>query len=451
MPRHDTTTLPLSYRLIKSLDSKTFTLAILDFSTYTGTMQETATNAFVAGVLVGRPVFRAPGIVVHSGLDQEDREVAVIVLQAVTTDGQRHSFENISRYAEMSGIEIVRQEPHVILATPEPKGVFRDLPWDSWPLDERLRHFEEVLNIVQRFHAREEPVGTLSPRYITVDDELKPFLLGPRLAPRSGAYVAPETAGDRILDIRSDIYSLGKLLYFVVSGEEPPREACDVPKLEEFSKHPAGLVRIIRKTTCRNPDQRYRSVDDLLRDLRNYRQHEKVGIEHGEVIDRNTGMLSVVPDAPPEPEIKAAEESEAAKNTEEKQFVKLPSSFGFQKLGHGLGLALACVGIAFLVSDYISATKALRPLAATESTELSSFISSASITNGEPPVLFLQVDESWELLSTERRREEVETVFRTAKQRWGTRDGFLHRGNAVVAQYWGHEITIFDSLHGDEK
>ena len=101
-------------------------------------MQETATTAFVAGVLVGRPVFRAPGIVVHGGLDQEDREVAVIVLQAVTTDGQKVSFENIARYAEMSGIEIVRQEPHVILATPEPKGLFRDLPWTSWPLDERL-------------------------------------------------------------------------------------------------------------------------------------------------------------------------------------------------------------------------------------------------------------------------------------------------------------------------
>jgi hypothetical protein len=192
-------------------------------------------------------------------------------------------------------------------------------------------------------------------------------------------------------------------------------------------------------------------VDDLLRDLRNYRQHEKVGIQHDEVTDRNTGMLSVVPDPPLEPEIKAAKESEAPKNAEKKSSVKLPSGFRLQKLGHGLGLAMAFAGIAFLVADYISATKSLQPLEATESTELSSFISSASITNGTPPVLFAQVDESWELLSTERRREEVETLFRTAKQRWGTRDGFLHRGNAVVAQYWGHEITIFDSLHGDEK
>ena len=130
--------------------------------------------------------------------------------------------------------------------------------------------------------------------------------------------------------------------------------------------------------------------------------------------------------------------------------MSLPSNWGLEKLGRGLGLALAFAGIAFLVSDYMSATRALRPLDASESKGLSSFISSASITDTEPPVLFAQVDESWELLSTERRREETETLFRTAKERWGTRDGFIHRGDAVVAQYWGQEITIFDSLHGDE-
>ncbi len=414
-------------------------------------MQETATNAFVAGVLVGRPVFRAPGIVVHGGLDQEDREVAVIVLQAVTTDGQKLNFENIARCADMSGIEIVRQEPYVILATPEPKGLFRDLPWSSWSLDERLRHFEAVINIVRRFHAREEPVGTLSPRYITVDEELKPFFLGPRLAPRSGAYVAPETASDRILDLRSDIYSMGKLLYFVVSGEEPPREARDVPKLEELTKYPAGLVRIIRRATCRDPEQRYQSADDLLKDLGKYRQYKKVGMAHEEVKDRNTGVLSVVPDAPPKPEKKPVEEAKTKKKADKKPRVKVRSAFRMRKLGHGLGLALAFAGIAFLVSDYISAAKALQPLDANVSTGLSSFLSSASLTNGEPPVLFAQVDESWDLLSPESQLEEARNLFDAAYRQWGTRDGFLHRGDAVVAQCWGRKITIFDSFHRDEK
>ncbi|HET6417614.1 MAG TPA: hypothetical protein VFG22_15055, partial [Polyangiales bacterium] len=70
---------------------------------------------------------------------------------------------------------------------------------------------------------------------------------------------------------------------------------------------------------------------------------------------------------------------------------------------------------------------------------------------GQPPVLFAHVDESWELLSTESRQAEAELLFKTAHQRWGTRDGFIHRGEALVAQCWGKKVTVFGSLHGDSK
>jgi len=413
-------------------------------------MQENATNAFVAGVLVGKPIFRAPGIVVHGGLDREDREVAVIVLQAVTTDGQKVNFENIPRYAEASGIEIVNQEPYVILSTPAPKGIFRDLPWSAWRLDERLRHFEEVVHIVERFHATDVPVGTLSPKYIAVDEELKPFMLGPRIAPRSGPYVPPETASERIIDTRSDIYSLGRLLYFVVAGEDPPREARDVSKLEELGSHPAGVVRIIRKATCRDPDQRYQFIDELLADLGRYREHLDVGIEHPEVEDRNTGLLSVVPEAPKEPEPRAAPETEIPK-TPVPNVTSVSNPIKLRRVLHGIGLAAAFLGIAFLVTDYLDAQGGLKPLTASESDGLSSFIHEASLTEGKPPTLFAQVDESWELLSTESRQEEADSLFETAKTRWGTRDGFVLRGKAVVAQCWGNKVMVFGSLDGDSK
>lgn len=413
-------------------------------------MQETATNAFVAGVLVGKPIFRAPGIVVHGGLDGEDRQVAVIVLQAVTTDGQKLSFENIARYAQTSGIEILKQESHVILAAPEPKGVFRDLPWSDWRLEERLRRFHEVAAIVRRFHAIEVPVGTLAPQYIPVDDSLKPFLLGPRLAPRSGPYVAPETASERLLDSRSDIYSLGRLLYFVVAGEDPPREAREVPKLEELGSHPAGIVRIIRKATCQNPDERYPSLDDLLADLGRYRQHAEVGMVHPEVEDRNTGILSVVPEAPQETEAQAAPETEIPKAVELKS-AALSQPLQVQRFFRGVALAMALAGIAFLVTDHLAAQRGIRPLSEHESEGLSSFVSEASVSETRPPMLFAQVDESWELLSADRRREEAEALFRAARDRWGTRDGFIHRGSAVVAQCWANEVKIFGSMHGDTK
>ena len=82
---------------------------------------------------------------------------------------------------------------------------------------------------------------------------------------------------------------------------------------------------------------------------------------------------------------------------------------------------------------------------------LSSFISSASITEDDPPVLFAHVDESWELLSEQRRREEAEALFDAAKARWGIRDGFIQRGNAMVAQRWANQLIIFGSLHGETR
>ena len=417
-------------------------------------MQDTSTNAFVAGVLVGKPIFRAPGIVVHGGLDGEDREVAVIVLQAVTTDGQKLSFQNIVRYAGTSGIEIVKEEPHVILAMPEPKGIFRDLPWGSWRLAERLEHFRKVANAVQRFHAREVPVGTISPKYIPVDEKLEPFILGPRLAPRSGAYVPPETAAERLIDLRSDIYSIGRLLYFVVAGEDPPREARDVPKLEELGRYPAGLVRIIRKATCRDPDARYQWLDDMLEDLSEYRENPHgVGMVHADVEDRNTGALSVAPEAPKEsqPTLELDPESEkpVEKRSDKPIVVTTPTSFA--KIFRGLGLAVAFAGAAFLVSDYIANSRGLHPLSSTQSEGLSSFIAEAALSETTPPVLFAQVDESWELLSEESRRLEAEALFEIAAERWGAKNGFLRRGDAVVAQHWNEELTVFGSLHGEEK
>lgn len=417
-------------------------------------MQETATNAFVAGVLVGQPIFRAPGIVVHAGLDREDREVAVIVLQAVTTDGQKVNFENIPRYAEASGIQIIKEEPYVLLSTPAPKGVFRDLPWSSWRLDERLRHFREVANIVARFHATEIPVGTLSPQYIPVDDALKAFLLGPRIAPRSGPYVAPETASERVLETRSDIYSLGRLLYFVVAGEKPPREARDVPKLEELGSYPAGIVRIIRKATCRDPDARYQFVDDLLVDLSQYSEHLGVGMEHPEVEDRNTGLLSVVPGAPTEPKPKAAPETDppkAPKPSKRKSSIFVADPMRKKRLLRGMGLAVAFAGLLFLADAYLGNSSGLRAISPDAVGDLSGFILEASLSESTPPVLFAQVEESWELLSEERRREEAENVFSTADKRWGARDGFLHRGDALVAQHWEDKIIVYGGLHGEER
>jgi hypothetical protein len=122
-----------------------------------------------------------------------------------------------------------------------------------------------------------------------------------------------------------------------------------------------------------------------------------------------------------------------------------------QRLFRAAGLAVALAGIAFLVSDYRAAQGSLRSLTPQESVELSSFVSAASLSESHPPALFAHVDESWELLSRESRQAEAEALFKSASARWGTRDGFIHRGKALVAQRWENQVIVFGSLHGDLK
>lgn len=69
-----------------------------------------------------------------------------------------------------------------------------------------------------------------------------------------------------IPDARSDIYSMGAVMYHLLSGSKPARNAIDVVPLSE-KEFPPLLVRIIKKAMEPNPDLRYASADDMLADI----------------------------------------------------------------------------------------------------------------------------------------------------------------------------------------
>lgn len=93
-------------------------------------------------------------------------------------------------------------------------------------------------------------------------------------------YISPEQARDpRNADVRSDIYSLGCAVFFMLTGRPPFPDGTVLQKLlqhqgdeppdpREFnSEVPAELCRVLRRMMAKEPRARYQSSEELIADL----------------------------------------------------------------------------------------------------------------------------------------------------------------------------------------
>ncbi len=91
------------------------------------------------------------------------------------------------------------------------------------------------------------------------------------------AYLAPEQVEEAEVDARSDVYSIGSLLYHALVGE-PPYWADSIgliasrigtePAMEPFAAvAPASLAAIVRRCLARSPEERYQDGQTLLHEL----------------------------------------------------------------------------------------------------------------------------------------------------------------------------------------
>ncbi|HEX7638273.1 MAG TPA: serine/threonine-protein kinase, partial [Burkholderiaceae bacterium] len=102
------------------------------------------------------------------------------------------------------------------------------------------------------------------------------------LAAGSPFYLAPEQVDGRSVDRRSDVYSLGVVLYELLAGRRPfegrsldeittaVRTADVVPAHRVNPKVPLGLSVIAGRAMSREPDQRYPSARHLSMELRHW-------------------------------------------------------------------------------------------------------------------------------------------------------------------------------------
>jgi serine/threonine protein kinase/formylglycine-generating enzyme required for sulfatase activity/cephalosporin-C deacetylase-like acetyl esterase len=101
------------------------------------------------------------------------------------------------------------------------------------------------------------------------------------------AYMSPEQArGDKV-DARTDLWSLGVVLYEMLTAELPFKGERDVsilysivheepkPLRDRKPPIPSELQRLIGKALSKNLDSRYQSASDLANDLRKFKESEK--------------------------------------------------------------------------------------------------------------------------------------------------------------------------------
>jgi eukaryotic-like serine/threonine-protein kinase len=167
----------------------------------------------------------------------------------------------------------------------------------SFPVPRVLRIMEQTCSALQFAHDRSIIHRDIKPAnlMLTADDTVKVTDFGTAKILQFGtvqqtthvmgtpSYMSPEQVKGRPVDGRSDIFSLGVLLYEILTGEKPfPGQSITTviykivnedpipPRTLNPSIHP-GLSDIVMRALTKEPEVRYQSCRELLEDLRNYR------------------------------------------------------------------------------------------------------------------------------------------------------------------------------------
>ena len=110
-------------------------------------------------------------------------------------------------------------------------------------------------------------------------------------------YIAPEQARGDLTDEKADIYSVGVMLYEMVTGRLPfeadnavsvaimQLQADPKPPREINPSLPEGLEEMTMKAMQKDPSQRYQSASEMLRDIEEFRRNPSISFQYKYFVD----------------------------------------------------------------------------------------------------------------------------------------------------------------------
>ena len=167
----------------------------------------------------------------------------------------------------------------------------------AFPLARVLRIMEQTCSALQFAHERSIVHRDIKPAnlMLTADDTVKITDFGTAKILQFGtvqqtahvmgtpSYMSPEQVKGRVVDGRSDIFSLGVMLYEMITGEKPfPGQNITTVIYKIVNEDPVpprtidrtihhGLSAVVMKALAKDPLARYQSCKEMLDDLKNYR------------------------------------------------------------------------------------------------------------------------------------------------------------------------------------
>jgi len=265
---------------------------------------------------------------VYRALDTKlDREVALKVLPTDMA-GDPERLERFEREAKavaalkhpnivtIHSVEEVDGLHFLTMELVEGKALSRVLPKDGHPLDRLLDIAIPLVDAVSNAHAKGITHRDLKPDNIMIDADGRLRVLDFGLAKLqdcrgpgntamamtvdavteegkilgTAAYMSPEQAEGKAIDPRSDIFSLGTILYEMATGNRPFQGETGISVLGSILKEdprpvteldpslPRHLGRIILRCLAKDPDRRYQTALDVRNELEGLKTEIDSGI-----------------------------------------------------------------------------------------------------------------------------------------------------------------------------